>query len=68
MSKLEKEYFKYFTLERLEAARKKIARDQKANHGCGYVLRIFNGKVIRINKRKIDMEIMRRKITTSENP
>ena len=68
MSKLEEEYFKGFTLERLEAARKKIAKDQKANHGCGYVLRIFNGRTIRINKRKIDKEIMRRKLSTSENP
>ena len=64
MSKLEEQYFKGFTLERLEAARKKISKEQKQNHGNGYVLRIFNGRTIRINKRKIDKEIERRKNTT----
>lgn len=69
MSKIEELYFKGFTLERLKAARKKIAREQKYNHGDCYVLRIFNGKTLKINKRKIDREIERRtKIDTSENP
>ena len=69
MSKIEELYFKGITLERLKAARKKIAREQKYNHGDCYVLRIFNGKTLKINKRKIDREIERRtKIDTSENP
>ncbi len=61
MSKLEEEYFKGFTLDRLQAARKKISKEQKYNHGTGYVLRLFRGKTIRVNKRKIDREIERRK-------
>ena len=65
MSKLEEQYFKGFTLERLEAARKKISKLQKENHGCCYIIRLFNGKLIKINRRKIDKEIKRR---TSGNP
>ena len=60
MSKLEEKYFAGFTLERLKAARKKISKEQKENHGSCYVLRIFNSKPIKINRRKIDKEIERR--------
>lgn len=59
MSKLEEEYFAGFTLDRLKAARKKIAKEQKENHGCCYVMRIFRGRLIKINRRKIDKEIKR---------
>ena len=55
MSKIEELYFKGFTLDRLKAARKKIAKEQKYNHGDCYVLRIFNGKTLKINKRKLKL-------------
>ncbi len=67
MSKLEEEYFKRFTDERLKAARKKISKEQKQNHGDSYILRLFRGRRIKINRRKIDREILRRN-STSENP
>lgn len=70
MSKLEEEYFAGFTLPRLKAARKKIAKEQKENHGDCYVTRIFKGRLIKMNKRKIDKEIRRREEenNTSQNP
>ena len=70
MSRLEEEYFAEFTLSRLKAARKKIAKEQKENHGDCYVTRTFRGRLIKINKRKIDKEIRRREgeNSTPQNP
>ena len=70
MSRLEEEYFAGFTMERLKAARKKIAKEQKENHGDCYVTRIFRGRLIKMNKRKIDKEIRRREEenSASQNP
>jgi hypothetical protein len=70
MSRLEEEYFAGFTTERLKAARKKISKEQKENHGDCYVTRIFKGRLIKMNRRKIDKEIRRREEenNTSQNP
>ena len=70
MSRLEEEYFAGFTMEKLKAARKKIAKEQKENHGDCYVTRIFRGRLIKMNKRKIDKEIKRREgeDNTPQNP
>lgn len=72
MSKLEEEYFKGFTLDRLKAFRKAVSKDQKEGfwRGSGHVVRVWmrpGGKQIHIliNRRKIDKEIKRR---TSKNP
>lgn len=71
MSKLEEEYFKGFTLDRLKALRKAVSKEQKSGflRGRGYVVKVWirtGGKRIHIliNRRKIDKEIKRR---TSEN-